>query len=261
VLSVDWSPDGTKLAIGAIPSVTIGVVLVIDPNTDQVLLSLRAEDGPGDVAWSPDGSLLAAAGSNLFGTFGEDALIIWDSTSGVEIRRITGELMEGINPIAWSPDATRIATGGNIDHTVRIWSVTTGSLVGTLQGHTDSVIKWSPDGNHLATGGQDNTARIWDVASGRLLTTFDLGHFAEDLAWSPDGTKLATLSYGTGQVWDVATGEMLSSFIGRGGIAWSPDGNRIASGQRGNTVAIHTVSDAPILTPLPLAIPTHTPTS
>ena len=55
--------------------------------------------------------------------------------------------------------------GGMVDHTVRLWEVSTGKESRRFQGHKDRVLSvaFSSDGKRLAAGGQDATALVWDV--------------------------------------------------------------------------------------------------
>jgi WD40 repeat protein len=93
------------------------------------------------------------------------------------------------------------------DHTVRLWRVSDGALLRTLEGHTGSVrsVAFSPDGQTLASGSEDHTVRLWRVADGRLLRTLE-GHtnWVWSVAFSPDGTLLASGSWdGTVRLWGV----------------------------------------------------------
>ncbi|MEV4382728.1 pentapeptide repeat-containing protein, partial [Streptosporangium sp. NPDC049644] len=102
------------------------------------------------VAWSPDGDVIAFAGSC-------HRVHLWDPATGTHIRTLEGHTA-GVNALAWSPDNTHLATGGR-DRTIRIWNPTTATLLHTLEDHTASVnaLAWSPDNTHLATGGTDGT--------------------------------------------------------------------------------------------------------
>jgi WD40 repeat protein len=73
--------------------------------------------------------------------------------------------------VVFSPDgygrsaAAPLLASGSADNTVRLWRVSDGALLRTLEGHTGSVASaaFSPDGRLLASGSIDGTVRLWGV--------------------------------------------------------------------------------------------------
>ena len=182
------------------------------------------------VAFSPDGRLLATAGSD------DKTARLWDPATGEHRRTLTGH-DGGVYGVAFSPDGRLLATG-NFRGTARLWDPATGEHRRTLTGHDGLVhgVAFSPDGRLLATASFDGTARLWDPATGehrRTLTGHDGSVYG--VAFSPDGRLLATVGSvdGTARLWDPATGEHRRTLTGHDGgvygVAFSPDGRLLAT--------------------------------
>lgn len=194
---------------------------------------LRNDSWRTRVAWSPNGSRLAASS---FST-----IRVWSPASRKVVRTLNGHDGDVLS-VAWSPDNSRIASGAD-DGTIQIWNAKNGECLKALSdpaawdcGYFSSV-RWNPDGFRLAAGCGDRAVRVWDVASGdltRLSTDFSLSTGAT-VTWSPDGLRLASASGEDIILWDVTSGEPLwnHSLMGAiGPIAWSPNGSLLAYSHR-----------------------------
>jgi len=236
--SVEWSPDGTRIASGSLDS----TVRIWGPWNGTPLLVINVGgDGVLDIAWSPDGSSIVTGAVD--GTVG-----IWDSTTGVNIGNLTGHTDEVI-AVDWSHDGTRLATSGT-DRTIRIWEVETGILLNVSTGHSDRVqdIEWSPDDSMIASGSDDETVQILDSMNGAVIKSFTRhSDSVLDVEWSPDGMILASGSKdGRIETWDVMNRTRMGSPMYHGGdvqgLSWHPDGRRIASVASFNTFMIWDVA-------------------
>ncbi|KAG9026972.1 hypothetical protein FRB95_008284 [Tulasnella sp. JGI-2019a] len=142
-----------------------------------------------------------------------------------------------VHSVAFSPSGDHVASGskGGI---VRLVDAQTGALVGTLEGHNDTVrsVAFSPNGDQLASGSDDKTVRIWDVRTGAEIATFR-GHtdWVNSVAFSPGGNNLASASEDkTIRLWDVQAGAGVAIINehnrGIRCLAFSLDGHHLAYG-------------------------------
>jgi WD40 repeat protein len=229
---IAFSPDGSLLVIGS-----SGVAEIIDAADGRVLRLLQGHAGlVTDVAFSPDGMLIATASSDGIAR-------TWDAATGMPRTTFTGH-SGPVTAIAFSPDGTLIATASG-DGTARTWDAATGAPRTTLIGHTGTLndLAFSPDGTLIATASDDRTGRTWDAATGAARTTLT-GHrgpvtaVAFCLVNAGDGTLLATASSdGTARTWDAATGAPRTTLTGHRGpvtaVVFSPvnagDGTLLAT--------------------------------
>lgn len=56
------------------------------------------------------------------------------------------------------------------DKLVKVWSVLTGQILKTLEGHTEGLsdVAWSGDSALLASASDDKTVKVWNVDTVRL---------------------------------------------------------------------------------------------
>ncbi|KAF9904229.1 hypothetical protein EC991_002932 [Linnemannia zychae] len=101
------------------------------------------------------------------------------------------------------------AASSSMDHTVRLWDVSTGTLVSSMTGHTDAVndVSFSPDGLHIASAAYDKKVRLWDVSSvwseaerqSRRIPILDV-------VYSVDGQEVLSCSTSSMRQWNSLTG-------------------------------------------------------
>src|SRR5262249_36233889 len=120
-----------------------------------------------EVAFSPDGKLLAAAPGNVLPS--DDAIRLWDVATGQEVRQCRGHT-DRLRCFAFAPDGKRLASGG-ADRTVRLWDPATGKELQRMEGHGALVraLAFSPSGKTLASVGDDKTLGLWEAATGKVL--------------------------------------------------------------------------------------------
>jgi RNA polymerase sigma factor (sigma-70 family) len=157
--SLAFSPDGRTLAVGSSDKDTMVRLLEV-ATARGVRQAFKLPGATGQIAFSADGKVLAAATEGP-GRFDQGrTILVWELRTGRALCRLKGVS----SYFALSPDGKSLVTVGD---TPRLWEVATGKERGRLRGHADTVwaAAFSPDGRWLATGSQDTTVLIWDVSS------------------------------------------------------------------------------------------------
>ena len=138
VNTVDWSPDGTCLAIGVDPN----AVEVVTAEGRRLWRKVEHQSFVMDVRWSPDGSRLASAAN-------DQTARIWDARDGtvLVVGQTTGDSIE----LSWSADSRWLACGGK---SVIVLDTETGEKLDdwSVPGEDTNGVGWDPNGPRLAAG-------------------------------------------------------------------------------------------------------------
>jgi WD40 repeat protein len=195
-----FSPDGRSVAVShddpdaerdAEWPPTVDGMRVLDAATGKERWRLKRTDlGPGMLAFSPDGRLLATTGNR-------HKLQLWDAATGKEA--VTADRTPGpgqfVVPPAFAPDGRTVACAvfdeDSGDGRVTLWEVSTGAVRREFTGHRGAVsaLAFAPDGKVLATGSADTTVLLWSLeGAGEALTDKEQAALWDDLG-SSDGKE------------------------------------------------------------------------
>ena len=242
--AIAYTPDGCQLAVANNGFISLYNSNVASDEKREFLSRFAEIDSINSLSFSPDGKLLASAGSSLK---------LWDVGTGTTIAtllRTSPSSKDDIRSVAFSPDGKTLASSGGEGTAVRLWDVDTRTQKAILidtEAKSVGSAAFSPDGKTLAVAASGHwgaiSVKLWDVDSRTQIATlpigYDYGGFS--MSFSPeyaDGTIILAVGilnrWGRGGVklWDVNTQTEITTLIedvGVSSIVFSPDSKTLAA--------------------------------
>ncbi len=232
IASLAFHPSGDFVAGGAYREVQL-----LDVASHEIIARLSGHPGAvRALAFSPDGSMLAAAGG-MPARYGE--VQVWE-TSGRRLLKSWEGHSDCIYSVDFDPGGDLLATS-SYDRLIKLWQVDSGREVRTLKGHADAVyaVVFDLTGKRLFSASADRTVKLWDVATGSQLGR-PLGESSAELyslALHPSGKLVAAAGEDKMiRIWKLHEGQggdLLSSFFAHDSsvlqLAFTPDGQTLIS--------------------------------
>ncbi len=227
VWAVAVSPDERLVAAGG-HAKGERVIRLYDRDSGAVRGELKGITGNVyALAFSPDGSLLAAATQ-------EPRVLLWEIGSCQQKKPLSGPTA-ALFGVSFSPDGKKIAAAG-LDGYLRVWDTLSGDLLVETEAHREGAlaVAFSPDETMIASGGWDKRVVLWDSGKGRLARVVGEHRDAVSaLAFSPDGRRLVSGGHDrTMAFWNLVTEEqrVIHGHVGPiTALSYTSDGRYLAS--------------------------------
>ena len=182
ITSLAWNAKTNRLAIGGGSPSQWGGVFLIDPAAGwQVRLLADLPDTALNVAFSPDGQVLAACG-------GDRAVRLFDTAGGKQTR-LWKQHADWVQTVAFTSDGMRLVSASR-DRMARVFSIESGEMVATYDDHAAPVLAaaFLANGSTAFSVTRGQPVHSWDAASGQHKAEFtDAGREVQALLPTPFG--------------------------------------------------------------------------
>ena len=167
--AVQYSPDGSLLAVGCGAPGQLGEARIFDPSSGELKMVLgTSSDVVLDVVFNPKGDRIAVAAA-------DGVIRVYEVASGKLQLTITSH-SDWVMAIAWKSDGSQLASASR-DKTSKVFDASNGELVVTYAGHGQPAkgVYFHPKGEEVFSSGADNKIHRWKVADGKKSAEVGLG--------------------------------------------------------------------------------------
>lgn len=254
--AVAYSPDGSTVVVGGTPSHSWAntdelSILLLDGHTGHRTGSVRLPDFVGikDIAFSPDGQLLAAM------AYPQQRLMLWDLKTKKLLSNTpeSGQIGGGVQ---FTPDGKYLVSCAGRD--IHVTEVASGKRIAVFKAANGEQLGLAvaPDGSTIASARVmfsdklvSSFVDLRDFKTGKVLKTLEAPGMLQSLNFTGDGKSLISsygmMVFGVVISWDVSTGKAARTLYGLGDFvcpsAISPDGKLLVAG---STVAVPSLETA-----------------
>lgn len=248
IFAIAVSPDGKTIAAGGYFGAGIGDkppygdVRLFDFATGKIKAVLKAADyAIYDVAFAPDGNMLAAGGGDGF-------VYLWraddKSASGWTLAAKLDADSWRVEKLAFAAAGTRLAAT-TTDNGIRLWDVAKGEEIvlpdeaEPLRDVSVGALAVSLDGKLFATGSKDGDVQLWQASDGKFVRAMPKQDFQIGALSFAMGSRLvASCTYRCADkhrsvVWNTDSGEQVLDYSGHDGTVFAgasnADGSLVAT--------------------------------
>jgi len=246
VYQIDFSPDGTLIAVAAGTPGRVGEVKVFQTakGTLAADLLITSEVQLG-TAFSPDGTRLATCGADR-------KLRMFDVKSRSLLLEMEPHL-DWVTDVEWSAEGGSLLTCG-LDKTVRLMDAKTGNSLMVFNGHTNIVnaAAFLPGGKEVVSAGGDKVLRVWSISDAHEVRK--IGGFGGEISALAVLPDLKVVSAGLDQVTRIhqaSDGKQLLALAKQPeplyALAVHSTAGLIATGSRSGEIQLWTLADGKLL--------------
>jgi WD40 repeat protein len=244
VNNLTFSPDGRLIAAGLAGT---DLVPVWDLGTQTLVVGLHTGSTDGNrAAFSPDGTLLAAAGQ-------DGRVTLWNAADWQAQHTLVHS--QRVTQMVFSPDGASLVTSDERG-AIYVWQTSSGQMLRNIGAATAGLeaLRFSADGSVLFAFAEDHSIYRWSFAGGNLLRSAYLtGHESlESMAYSASANLIAAgTSEGDIVLYDLTTRQPVHTQKahdqGVTGLAFAPDGRTLVSAGADGQVLLWGAASGPRL--------------